>query len=1111
MSAVMAELTPAEGLSLLEHPDLASCAKHLLRIHLERRPAHAAALYVESHSNSRTHLPAWLLSTFPAGAPPSEFWQALSPDVARALFRELEAPGRAFVVAALPAPEAGSLLQGIPDTKERLVVLAGVPPERAAEILLSQPPEALNQALAILCRGDSGPSLADLAARIDPERLECLVRADRAGHVDWGRFLDALGWSSGVLRALAGGMDASRALALLARGPTGDRAASALRTIEAAYEPSWRDALHEAPTLAASLLARLPPSERLACLARWRPGGAVVQAIDPRALAEALETLKEEDAAWLEPWVATELPPTSRARVFLSLSPGRNDIFGRLLASWLAAEADAVGDEELMEIATPLALALLFVRNPGWPPQEQERIASRFPAVDIEESSGPRGWLLRLGKPGIELELGASRLPEPFRLQDVFRRETFVRELALALHPPEGPLFRALDDWVRTSPELSRRMGLALPACRAAYRASPDPVRCSSWIRSILDPQDAGPSGSWELWSAVAPHLDRLSTWDDLEETSARLREIAAKATARMDPGARPDALGRALGSLLAYATDRSSVTLILDAAHDALLADDPLGVTRLLADGFPPVAIAPLASLLPPARPCGRIARVALAAIAILPPSPFLPGRRAPSRPASNPPDPFVQVDPPPWVAGFRLSLVPFDCRAELWRICGRLLGSDDPLAGIILESFLVGGTLLLFGPPGHGKTTAVELLAALLFALTADEVAAGTLSCHPELTKDDLAVYLDLGALIREGKEVVRLRPIARSSFALLDDFNRASSEIQNYLLAFLDRRSAQLSGRTIRSAPDAVFATVNRDSDGAISLHQACRDRFDVGVLVGMPSPLVLDVARYGTMRPLKVESSIVEDEDRPVRPEVRARFDLLGRAREEIARVEIPQAIERRIRFLFALLIHCALAGLSSVRTKAQAHFASLARICLACSYRMAPGSGGTADKGEICSASPDTAPGRRAIHALFRYLRARAWRLANASGQVAIRNEDLEALVSSVLLHRLTPAPWLVEPGPQCVDLDRPGWIGGLWKRAIAKYEAYAQWIDGYFDVVAEVRSREGRSLSPALWKQVKALTQSISSLESVARFPMLADLERISKGLPPCSDLSFCD
>jgi len=285
---------------------------------------------------------------------------------------------------------------------------------------------------------------------------------------------------------------------------------------------------------------------------------------------------------------------------------------------------------------------------------------------------------------------------------------------------------------------------------------------------------------------------------------------------------------------------------------------------------------------------------------------------------------------------------------------VAAGLIGHQDMVERLLI-ALLVGGHVLIEGPPGVAKTRTVKLLAAHLPG------SHGRIQCTPDLLPADLT-----GTQVfhpETGSFDFLAGPLFHS-LVLVDEINRAPPKVQSALLEAMAERQVTTSGTT-RPLPDPfmVVATQNPiEHEGTFPLPEAQMDRFLLHLALGLPEAeqerAILD---------------LVEAEDIAVKssPGPRMSAEELHAAQEEVARVHLAPALKD---FIVRLV--------------------------------MASRPGGAVAEWVEHPVSP------RGTLALAASVRARAWLKGRDYGLP----EDAQALAPDVLAHRLIPSWAAVSEG-----------------------------------------------------------------------------------------------
>lgn len=171
-------------------------------------------------------------------------------------------------------------------------------------------------------------------------------------------------------------------------------------------------------------------------------------------------------------------------------------------------------------------------------------------------------------------------------------------------------------------------------------------------------------------------------------------------------------------------------------------------------------------------------------------------------------------------------------------------------PVALFGLFSLILGGKELILGEYGSGKSSSSERISCLVKGLPLEFVQAATIHAHPEQTEEKMKATLDLGALEKEGKEVVKWKLAPFSPVVIIDEINRLPVGKQSVLLNEVDRNIWSYRGETLMfQQPKSFFATINYQDIGATKLIPPLLDRFDVAIETGPSHPIRKRIIRRG----------------------------------------------------------------------------------------------------------------------------------------------------------------------------------------------------------------------------------------------------------------------
>jgi len=224
------------------------------------------------------------------------------------------------------------------------------------------------------------------------------------------------------------------------------------------------------------------------------------------------------------------------------------------------------------------------------------------------------------------------------------------------------------------------------------------------------------------------------------------------------------------------------------------------------------------------------------------------------------------------------------FEAFARLRTHLESIIVGQSALLDRLLIALLTGGHVLLEGPPGLAKTTAVNALASGVHA------SSQRIQFTPDLMPGDLT-----GTEIYDAKsgEFRFVQGPVFHEIVLADEINRAPPKVQSALLEAMQEHQVTVNGVT-RPLPDLfiVMATQNPlEQSGTYPLPEAQLDRFLLHIELGYPDPEdELEILRRDRKRHFGEDSISVET---PIHP------DTVLQARHQVAEIHMDENIEKYI--------------------------------------------------------------------------------------------------------------------------------------------------------------------------------------------------------------------
>lgn len=214
--------------------------------------------------------------------------------------------------------------------------------------------------------------------------------------------------------------------------------------------------------------------------------------------------------------------------------------------------------------------------------------------------------------------------------------------------------------------------------------------------------------------------------------------------------------------------------------------------------------------------------------------------------------------------------------------QMASEVIGQDKLIERLLLV-LLSDGNILLESVPGLAKTRTIKALAKQL------DCGLSRIQFTPDLLPSDIT-GTEIYQPEATEKFIFQKGPIF-SNLILADEINRAPAKVQSALLEAMEERQVSVAGTTYpMESLFMVMATQNPvEQEGTYPLPEAQMDRFLMHVTIDYPT----DAAELLIMRLNRNEH--IGRAEQPKKLSV----DIIFKAREEIAKVEISEFMERYI--------------------------------------------------------------------------------------------------------------------------------------------------------------------------------------------------------------------
>jgi len=214
--------------------------------------------------------------------------------------------------------------------------------------------------------------------------------------------------------------------------------------------------------------------------------------------------------------------------------------------------------------------------------------------------------------------------------------------------------------------------------------------------------------------------------------------------------------------------------------------------------------------------------------------------------------------------------------------------------------------GTVFYQGTPGASKTSIAKLVAHHIYGISLDNIEKATIKGHEGISDTDMLAMLDIGLLIKEGKEVPHARPFVKSMVRIIDEVNRLGPQQRNMLYSIASDGEVEYRGKTFRAPQGPLFATANYADAGNSELEVPFLDRLDVQIEASSLNPWYIQLFKGRKNKNLRKELENIGKKPRPLS------VDDFNQARYEINNIKFSEEAMSKLAYFIAEINYCYMA-------------------------------------------------------------------------------------------------------------------------------------------------------------------------------------------------------
>ncbi|MBW2981524.1 AAA family ATPase [Candidatus Woesearchaeota archaeon] len=385
-----------------------------------------------------------------------------------------------------------------------------------------------------------------------------------------------------------------------------------------------------------------------------------------------------------------------------------------------------------------------------------------------------------------------------------------------------------------------------------------------------------------------------------------------------------------------------------------------------------------------------------------------------------------------------------------------------------VLLFSILtnvIDGKMLLYGPPGSGKTSTTRNVSSAIRNLVVEYLKYATVFGHPQQTEEKMFAMYDPVAMVNGSKELI-IREMLKCPVKNWDELNRLPPDLAAMVLEYIETGAVTYQDQLIRGVPGPMYATSNPEGEGNRKMIKALSDRFNVAVLADRLNPYNFGAFNDQRARGREVKEKIITLD------EIFTEQDRL-QVKKDMFSVDFPFEIMSRVAHFFAELSGCDMAGYELERkTKGNLEKERPPSICKDCHHYSQDNS--------ICS-KVDGDFSARAFESLYTYSRALAyWR-----GKKEVGEEDIRAVIPFVTWFRTESTRAAADLDPR-FKVDKISLFKKLYEMSERSYEEIVDAIPEYERITSLAYSKKNRQeLSK---DEIESLFDKAAEIDTPAKY-----------------------